>query len=198
MDIPGKLSTIPKGWHQPLSEASSEAKLSTTLLRELEEELLGREDLEQMSDESRRTADPLHQERQPEAHSSAAPDARRADRHLHRIRNQPALRHLRGALPRHHRRRALVGRVGPPDRRQLGNDQRRDLLVHGHRRPDHTPPRPTLEQRRTLLPHPRSPVPQRKPSRRPRHPAKHSCRGTQLNRRPRPTLTYRTKRVRSP
>ena len=67
MDIPGKLSTIPKGWHQPLSEASSEAKLSTTLLRELEEELFGREDLEQMSDESRRAADPLHQERQPEA-----------------------------------------------------------------------------------------------------------------------------------
>lgn len=63
MDIPGKLSTIPKGWHQPLSEASSEAKLSTTLLREFEEELLGREDLEQMSEESRRAVDPLHQER---------------------------------------------------------------------------------------------------------------------------------------
>ena len=67
MDIPGKLSTIPKGWHQPISESSSEAKLSTTLLRELEEELLGREDLEQMSDESKRTADPLHEERQPDA-----------------------------------------------------------------------------------------------------------------------------------
>ena len=66
MDIPGKLSTIPKGWHQPLSEASSEAKLSTTLLREFEEELLGREDLEQMSEESRRAVDPLHQERHAE------------------------------------------------------------------------------------------------------------------------------------
>lgn len=79
MDIPGKLSTIPKGWHQPISEASSEAKLSTTLLRELEEELLGREDLEQMSDEARRTADPLHEERQPEAIRSLlqSPDALR-------------------------------------------------------------------------------------------------------------------------
>ncbi len=67
MDIPGKLSTIPKGWHQPVGESSAEARLSTTLLRELEEELLGREDLEQMSAESRRTADVLHQERQPDA-----------------------------------------------------------------------------------------------------------------------------------
>jgi len=67
MDIPGKLSTIPKGWHQPVGESSAEARLSTTLLRELEEELLGREDLEQMSAESRRTADVLHHERHPEA-----------------------------------------------------------------------------------------------------------------------------------
>jgi hypothetical protein len=79
MDIPGKLSTIPKGWHQPISEASSEARLSITLLRELEEELLGREDLEQMSDEARRTADPLHEQRQPEAIRSLlqSPDALR-------------------------------------------------------------------------------------------------------------------------
>ena len=67
MDIPGKLSTIPKGWHQPIGEAASEARLGTTLLRELEEELLGREDLEQMSDDSRRAADPLHSQRHAEA-----------------------------------------------------------------------------------------------------------------------------------
>ena len=67
MDIPGKLSTIPKGWHQPVGEAASQARFATTILRELEEELLGREDLEQMSDDARRTADPLHAERHPEA-----------------------------------------------------------------------------------------------------------------------------------
>jgi hypothetical protein len=67
MDIPGKLSTIPKGWHQPIGEAASEARFATTILRELEEELLGREDLEQRSDEARRTAAPMHAERHPEA-----------------------------------------------------------------------------------------------------------------------------------
>ncbi len=67
MDIPGKLSTVPKGWHQPIGEAATEVRLGTTLLREFEEELLGRQDLEQMSDEARRTADPLHRERHPAA-----------------------------------------------------------------------------------------------------------------------------------
>jgi transcriptional regulator with XRE-family HTH domain len=63
MDIPGKLSAVPKGWHQPIGEAAPQSRLGTTLLREFEEELLGREDLEQMSEESKRVVDPLHQER---------------------------------------------------------------------------------------------------------------------------------------
>jgi len=63
MDIPGKLSTVPKGWHQPIGEAAPQSRLGITLMREFEEELLGREDLEQMSEESKRLVDPLHQER---------------------------------------------------------------------------------------------------------------------------------------
>jgi len=63
MDIPGKLSAVPKGWHQPIGEAAPQSRLGSTLLREFEEELLGREDLEQMSEESKRVVDPLHQER---------------------------------------------------------------------------------------------------------------------------------------
>ncbi|MEM7272667.1 MAG: helix-turn-helix domain-containing protein [Actinomycetota bacterium] len=66
MDIPGKLSTVPKGWHQPIGEAAPQSRLGVTLMREFEEELLGREDLEQMSAESKRVVDPLHKEhRQP-------------------------------------------------------------------------------------------------------------------------------------
>ncbi|MGB5756335.1 MAG: hypothetical protein WBM50_05425 [Acidimicrobiales bacterium] len=51
---------------QPVGEPATQAQIGTTLLREFEEELLGREDLEQISDESR-PADPLHWERHPEA-----------------------------------------------------------------------------------------------------------------------------------
>ena len=70
MDIPGKLSTVPKGWHQPIGEAVPQSRLGVTLIREFEEELLGREDLEQMSEESKRLVDPLHQERTPPALAS--------------------------------------------------------------------------------------------------------------------------------
>lgn len=60
MDISGRLSTIPKGWHEPAGEIAAQADLRSTLLRELEEELLGAKELELITDESRRTADPLH------------------------------------------------------------------------------------------------------------------------------------------
>lgn len=70
MDIAGKLSTVPKGWHQPIGEAAPQSRLGITLMREFEEELLGREDLEQMSEESKRLVDPLHQERTPPALAS--------------------------------------------------------------------------------------------------------------------------------
>lgn len=48
----GQLAVIPKAFHQPLASAWDEVKISTTLMREVEEELLGRDDLE--------TADPAH------------------------------------------------------------------------------------------------------------------------------------------
>jgi len=60
MDLSGRLSTIPKGWHEPVSEIAAQSDLRATLLRELEEELLGAEELELITAESRRAADPLH------------------------------------------------------------------------------------------------------------------------------------------
>ena len=52
----GKLATIPQAFHQPTNEHAREVPLSMTLVRELEEELLGREDLE----EPGRAGDALH------------------------------------------------------------------------------------------------------------------------------------------
>jgi transcriptional regulator with XRE-family HTH domain len=60
LNVPGALAVIPKAFHQPVGEASAEARLSVTLRRELEEELLGRADLEQLTGDGRRQADPLH------------------------------------------------------------------------------------------------------------------------------------------
>ena len=60
VNLPGALAVIPKAFHQPTGEAAEEAPLSVTLLRELEEELLGRVDLEQLTEEAYRHVDPLH------------------------------------------------------------------------------------------------------------------------------------------
>ena len=59
-----RLAVIPKAFHQPTVEASAEALLSTALLREFEEELLGRDDLAQLSPDSCRKFDPLHHQNQ--------------------------------------------------------------------------------------------------------------------------------------
>jgi hypothetical protein len=53
-----KLAVIPKAFHQPLVDHTDDAQLSATLEREMEEELFGREDLDDAS--SQRRADPLH------------------------------------------------------------------------------------------------------------------------------------------
>jgi hypothetical protein len=45
----GKLAVIPKAFHQPTGEPVDEAPISVTLRREFEEELLGRQDLEQLA-----------------------------------------------------------------------------------------------------------------------------------------------------
>ena len=58
LNLTGRLALIPKAFHQPVIEAPFEVSLANTLARELEEELLGRDDLEMLDDDSR--ADPLH------------------------------------------------------------------------------------------------------------------------------------------
>lgn len=59
LNAAGRLAVIPKAFHQPLSDFSDDAQLSVTLERELEEELLGREELE-LAAGSGQHLDPLH------------------------------------------------------------------------------------------------------------------------------------------
>jgi hypothetical protein len=60
MNLAGKLATIPTGFHQPTGEHAHEARLSATLRREFEEELLGRQDLEQIEPHAHSHVDLLH------------------------------------------------------------------------------------------------------------------------------------------
>lgn len=55
----GRLAVVPKAFHQPLSE-TSESAVSATLRRELEEELLGRDELDQISPDARQRVAPGH------------------------------------------------------------------------------------------------------------------------------------------
>lgn len=57
-----RLAVIPKAFHQPLSDFSDDAQLSVTLERELEEELLGRDELQPARGPAQRLA-PLHHTR---------------------------------------------------------------------------------------------------------------------------------------
>jgi transcriptional regulator with XRE-family HTH domain len=61
-NVVGKLAVIPKAFHQPIVDAHGERHLSTTLRRELEEELLGRDDLESLIVAGPRKAAPFHDE----------------------------------------------------------------------------------------------------------------------------------------
>ena len=56
----GRLAVIPTAFHQPTVEPAAEADLSTSLQRELEEELLGREELGSLFGRDFRKVDPLH------------------------------------------------------------------------------------------------------------------------------------------
>lgn len=60
LNLAGKLATIPKGFHQPTGEPADEVRLSATLQREFEEELLGRQELEQITALSHPHVDLLH------------------------------------------------------------------------------------------------------------------------------------------
>jgi transcriptional regulator with XRE-family HTH domain len=63
LNATGRLAVVPKAFHGPTVEAGQEARLSASLERELEEELLGRQDLEGLVEGSHRQADPFHTDR---------------------------------------------------------------------------------------------------------------------------------------
>jgi hypothetical protein len=54
-----QLAVIPKGFHQPLADFRGDARIAATLRREMEEELFGREDIDNTINE-RHVADPMH------------------------------------------------------------------------------------------------------------------------------------------
>jgi hypothetical protein len=62
LNATGRLAVVPKAFHGPTVEPNQEARLSATLERELEEELLGRQDLEGLAEGSHRQADPFHRD----------------------------------------------------------------------------------------------------------------------------------------
>ena len=57
----GRLAVIPKCFHQPINDVAGEVGVGRTLLRELEEELLGRDELDAGSNGA--AADPMHPSR---------------------------------------------------------------------------------------------------------------------------------------
>jgi hypothetical protein len=69
LNVTGRLAVIPKAFHQPTTDPRSEVPMSVALRRELEEELLGRQGLEEASSAGHRHVDPLHSERLPPAMS---------------------------------------------------------------------------------------------------------------------------------
>jgi hypothetical protein len=54
-----QLAVIPKGFHQPVADYRNDAKISATLLREMEEELFGRTDIDSTFGDQH-AADPMH------------------------------------------------------------------------------------------------------------------------------------------
>jgi hypothetical protein len=57
-----RLAVIPKGFHQPMTDVRADAQLGATLRREMEEELFGRDDIDNTVSNDRR-ADPMHPSR---------------------------------------------------------------------------------------------------------------------------------------
>jgi transcriptional regulator with XRE-family HTH domain len=60
LNVVGRLAVIPKAFHGPTIEPQAEADLSASVHRELEEELLGRDELGNVFDEGLRKVDPFH------------------------------------------------------------------------------------------------------------------------------------------
>lgn len=60
MNMTGRLAVIPKCFHEPLASRTEDVQLSASLERELEEELLGRPELENSPTHPVRKVDPMH------------------------------------------------------------------------------------------------------------------------------------------
>jgi hypothetical protein len=58
-----RLAVIPKGFHQPMTDVRADAQLGATLRREMEEELFGRDDIDNTVTATGRRADPMHPSR---------------------------------------------------------------------------------------------------------------------------------------
>lgn len=61
----GSLSVVPKGFHAPMVDYRADARIASTLMRELEEELFGRVDVDS-TEGPQRAADPMHRSRMSE------------------------------------------------------------------------------------------------------------------------------------
>ena len=59
LNAAGRLAVIPKGFHQPMNDVRADAQIGVTLLRELEEELFGRGEVDSTAG-TRRVAVPMH------------------------------------------------------------------------------------------------------------------------------------------
>ncbi|MBB5157594.1 hypothetical protein BJ970_005128 [Saccharopolyspora phatthalungensis] len=57
-----RLAVIPKGFHQPMTDLRADAQVGATLRREMEEELFGRDDIDNTFGDQR-SADPMHPSR---------------------------------------------------------------------------------------------------------------------------------------
>jgi hypothetical protein len=63
VNAPGQIAVIPKGFHQPMTDFLNDSRIAATLLREMEEELFGREDIDNTFAGQTRVADPMHPSR---------------------------------------------------------------------------------------------------------------------------------------
>jgi hypothetical protein len=81
LNLAGKLATIPKGFHQPTGEPTHEVRPSATVRREFEEELLGRQELEQIEAMTHSHVDLLHDQHltEPMVWLLARPDSFRVE-----------------------------------------------------------------------------------------------------------------------
>jgi hypothetical protein len=60
LNVAGRLAVIPKAFHQPMVDSIAESAIGSTVERELEEELFGRADLDQLAAAAGRRAAPRH------------------------------------------------------------------------------------------------------------------------------------------